>query len=90
MSKSVLSESKKELAYLLNKNEEIPQMKIAELFNVSQTTIHNAIKEQGYKKEIARYQQQQENAMAIGVATVAVQSRIPTEMLPETIVSCIE
>lgn len=72
MPKSSLSDSQKQRIYQLKKDG-FPQRKIAELYEVSQGTISNAIRDQAHKEEIEMYRRQQENAMIRGV-TAAVET----------------
>lgn len=69
MPKSSLTDSQKERIYQLKKDG-FSQTKIAELYDVSQGTISNVLKDQSHKEEISMYKQQQTNAMAMGVAAV--------------------
>lgn len=76
MSKSSLTETQKERISQLKKDG-FSQTKIANFYGVSQGTISNVLKDQAHKEEIAMYQQQQRDAMAMGVA--AIKSGIITD-----------
>ena len=66
MAKSALTnEQKNRVAQLASDG--FSQSKIAELYDVSQGTISNALKEKRYEAEIARRDQMMQNAMQYGV-----------------------
>ncbi|EDY32085.1 helix-turn-helix domain-containing protein [[Ruminococcus] lactaris] len=67
MAKRALTEAQKNRIWQLSEEDGFSQSKIAPLYDVSQSTIHNVLKEKRHEAEIAELKNQMQNAMARGV-----------------------
>lgn len=77
MPKSSLTSKQKDRIYQLSTEDGFSQTKIADLYDVSQSTIHNVIKEKNYEQQISELKTQQTTAMTRGVQAVLEQKGIP-------------
>ena len=67
MAKSVLTNQQKNRIYELSTEDGFSQSKLAELYGVSQPTIHNALKEKRYEAKEKEYKDAIGNAMIRGI-----------------------
>lgn len=67
MAKKSLTETQKNRIYQLSEEDGFSQTKLAQLYDVSQATIHNALKDKRHEAEIAQLKGAMQNAMARGV-----------------------
>lgn len=67
MAKKSLTETQKNRIYQLSEEDGFSQTKLAQLYDVSQATIHNALKDKRHEAEIAKLKGVMQNAMARGV-----------------------
>ena len=67
MAKKSLTETQKNRIYQLSEEDGFSQTKLAQLYDVSQATIHNALKDKRHEAEIAKLNSVMQNAMARGV-----------------------
>lgn len=86
MAKSILTHDQKIRIYQLY-NDGFSQSDIAKLFKVSQSTIHNAIREIQYELEIQRLNEQMENAMARGVEAAIKDDPSTLNRIPQKLVT---
>ena len=78
MPKSSLTNKQKDRIYQLNTEDGFSQSKLASLYDVSQGTISNALKDKRHEAETAELKRAMENAMAKGVQAAIADGTIST------------
>ncbi|MDE5767806.1 MAG: hypothetical protein K2H82_00255 [Oscillospiraceae bacterium] len=81
MPKKALTEHQKDRVYQLCVEDGISQSKVAAMYEVSQSTVSNAIKDKRHEAEVAQLQKNIQNAAAYGVKA-AVEERLITPEIP--------
>lgn len=82
MPKSFLTSNQKDRIYQLYTEDGFSQAKLADLYDVSQGTISNVLKDKRHETEINEYKLQQTAAMAIGVSAAVNENEISKKKNP--------
>lgn len=77
MPRSSLTDKQKDRIYQLSTEDGFSQSKIAALYDVSQGTISNVLKDKRHESEINAYRRQQTVAMAMGVKAAVKTNGLP-------------
>ncbi|MDO4453796.1 MAG: hypothetical protein Q4B90_04805 [Eubacteriales bacterium] len=77
MAKRSLTEYQKNRIYQLSEEDGFSQTKLAALYDVSQSTIHNALKDKRHEAEVAQLKGAMQNAMVRGIQAATEEGSLP-------------